>query len=154
VNILETSLLEENVSSIGKVVSDSGNSTEKVGSWSQMSNFSQILNSMSLLGKWVLSSITCTENDGSMLIWLTQLQFEWLSLCWTLDKGTSELQTSTYIALHDVLESFYLLEDYNLHSLLISTIYQFYEAEVLSSGSGSSSPSCYSNDMVHILLSL
>jgi hypothetical protein len=45
-----------------------------------------------------------------------------LSLGWTLDQGTSELETGSNVALHNVFKAFYLLEDYNLETLLVGTI--------------------------------
>jgi hypothetical protein len=48
-NVQESSALEELMSCISQVVSHSGNSTNKVGPWSQMGLFSEELDSVSFL---------------------------------------------------------------------------------------------------------
>jgi hypothetical protein len=62
VDVQETSLLEEQVCSEGEVVADTSHCTDGVGAGSQMSNLSQVLVSVLLLGKRVLAWVARANN--------------------------------------------------------------------------------------------
>ncbi len=70
VNVEETSLLEEKMSGKCEVVANTTHSANSVSTRTQMSDFSQILIGVSLLGKRILARVTCSNYLSEMtLIW-------------------------------------------------------------------------------------
>lgn len=83
-----------------------------------MSNLSQVLDRVSGLMEGILSGIAAAEDGCLVLFNLAELQLEQLSFGWTLDESTLELETSAYVGLFDLIETFHSLENNDLKSLL------------------------------------
>ena len=115
VNVEETSLLEEKMSGKCEVVSNTTHSANSVSTRTQMSDFSQILIGVSLLGKRILARVTCSNYLSEMtLIWSWYLKFESLTLCRALNKSTLDLKTSAYVGLSNLVVTFNVLCNDNL----------------------------------------
>ena len=94
------------MSGVGQVVSHSGHSTDKVGSGSQVSDFSKILISMSLFGKRVFAGVAGTDNLYEVtLVRSGNLKLEQLALGGTLDQSALNLEAGADVGLANVLES-------------------------------------------------
>jgi len=70
VDVEETSLLEEKMSGESEVVTNTTHSTNGVGTRTQMSNFSQVLIGMLLLGQRILARVTRSDD-------LSEVAFVW-----------------------------------------------------------------------------
>lgn len=104
VNVLETARLEEKMSRISEVVADSAHSTNQVGTRAEMSDFSEVLLSMSLLGKRVLAGVTMAKDlDEMAAIFLANRELEELTLCRALDKSAFDLEGCADIGLENFI---------------------------------------------------
>ena len=118
-NVKETSLLEELMSCIGQVVSDSCHSSNKVCAGSQVSDLAQEFIGMTLLAtQWVFACVTMTKDLGKVAtIWLANCEFKELSLGGALDEGSLDLQTGAYVSLCNFIVTFDIFCDNNLKTL-------------------------------------
>jgi hypothetical protein len=85
VDIEESLFLEELVSSVGQVVSDSGDCPEGISPGSEMGFFSQEFERVFLLRERIFACVTFAVNLAGMLINLTHLQLKLLSWRQTLN---------------------------------------------------------------------
>lgn len=86
VDVLEATVLEEQMRGEGQVVSHSSHSADQVRAGSQVSDLAQVFISVSLLSKRVLSSVTMTNDlDEMSAVRSRDLQLKELTLGGTLD---------------------------------------------------------------------
>jgi hypothetical protein len=118
-NVKEPSLLEELMSCIGQVVSDSCHSSNEVCAGSQVSNLAQEFIGMTLLStQWVFTCVTMTKDLGKVAtIWLANSEFKELSLGGALDEGALYLKTGAYVSLCNFIVSFDIFCDHSLKTL-------------------------------------
>jgi hypothetical protein len=75
-----------------------------------MSDFSQILIGVLLLGQGVLAGVTSTDHLREVAFVRSRyLKFKGLTLSGALNKSTLDLETSAYIGLNDLVIAFDLL---------------------------------------------
>ena len=90
-DIQESPALEEQVGRQGQVVSNSGNSSNKVGSWSQMGNVSKGLRLDMLSGQGVIFVVAVTV-DLDIMVLSADVHLDQLTLCGTLDELAFDLE--------------------------------------------------------------
>ena len=115
VNVLESTGLEELVSSICEVVSHSGHSTNQVSTGTQVSDFSQVLLGVMFLGQRVCLGITLSKNLCEMsTIYLANLELEELALGGTLNQSALDLEGCTDVSLNEFFVAFNFFGDNSL----------------------------------------
>ena len=102
-DIQEASALEEQVSRQGQVVSNSRNSPNEIGSWSQMGNVSQSLRLDMLSCQGVIFVVTITMHFDKMVL-RANVHFDQLALCGTLDEFAFDLKGGTYSTFQNLFE--------------------------------------------------
>jgi len=115
VDIQKALALEKDVSSLGKRVSDSDHGRDVLGSGSQVSDFSQIFQSVTLLGHGIgLGFKDGSDNLDVVVFSIIDLDFDGLALSGTLDESSLDSERSTSGVLADFFEVGHGLVDDNL----------------------------------------
>ncbi len=115
VDIQKALALEKDVSSLGEGVSDSDHGRDVLGSGSQVSDFSQIFQSVTLLGHRVgLGFKDGSDNLDVVVFGIIDLDFDELTGSGTLDKSSLDSERGTSGVLADFFEVGESLVDDNL----------------------------------------
>lgn len=131
VDVEESVGLEKQVGGKTEGTSDSGNAADEVGSGSQMGVGSQMFDGVVLLGDRVLHVLDGSEDLSRVDGWVVDLHLDCLSLSLGLDESSVELHRGVLLGSHDLIERGDLVGDDNLKSLLLGSVVQFDEADLL-----------------------
>ena len=116
VDVQETALLEELVSSVSKVVADASDRRNQLGARAQVSMLTQVLVSVALSREGVSGAIAMANHLARMSFWRANLQLKQLALSRTLDELALELVAGTHFACSDVIEVWHRAIDDDLES--------------------------------------
>lgn len=131
-DIEETVVSEELVCSEGEVTSDSSNAPNQVRPGSQVSDFSQKFERMTLLREGVLFFAVSSQNNGIVFLSVIDLHFEVLSFSQTLNKGSSNNKGKRSLGFQDFLIIREFFSNDNLEVVFGRTIVQLDKANVAS----------------------
>lgn len=98
VNVQESALLEELVSSIGEVVSNASYRRNQFGTGTQVGVFAQILVGVAFCWQWVGCTVAVTDHLACMLLWVANLELKELTFCRTLDELAFKLVAGSDLA--------------------------------------------------------
>jgi hypothetical protein len=116
VDVQEAAFLEELMSGISQVVSDTSHGRNQLGAGTQVSVLTEILVGVAFGWKWVSGAIAMANHLTRVPFWVANLQLKQLTLSRALDELALELVAGTNFACSDVIEVWHGAVDYDLES--------------------------------------
>ena len=154
VNVKETTLLEEFMCCVSKIISDSSHCGDEFCAWAQVSNISQVFNSVIFLCEWVCVSGAITNNLNSVGICLTDLQLNRLTFGGWFNQLTFNFKTCSNSCVGNLCEVWHRTINNNLKSCSTTSVSEFNEAKIFTTHTCGACPTCNLNNVVKHLFVL
>lgn len=151
-NVEEAALLEETMRRVGQVVAHTRNSADEFGAGTQMSDLTQVLHTVLLLGERERVSRAVADDLDCVAFRTANLELDELAFRGRFDQFAFALEAGTDLALGDVLEVGHRTVNDDLERVGSTAVGEFNESKVFAAHASSACPAGHLNNVIDHLL--